>query len=434
MRKGLFLLVFYLLSVFLLFASCRSQKREDKLTIQVAFYSEFRNAALINAIAEKFQQRHPEIKVKIINFFGDYGGKLLTMIAAETPPDIMVFLPPLMIRLADKGLLLSLDRYMREDKEFQSFKKDLHLPSMEAGKHKGSQYAVPFWTNSLVLFYNKDLFDKEKIAYPDETWDLNKLLLTAKRLTKDTDGDGRIDQYGFFDYLYILETFGGLYTYIRRMGQKLFNEDMSECLIDKPETVQTIKWCFDFITRYRVTPSPFFGNEKLTEYEEAFLTGKVAMVVSGWWSMSRFVKINNFKWSVAPLPKGKIDFRPSAAMFLGAYSKTKHPDECWKFLKFLISEDGQKILCKNPLGIPVRNSIAHSPDFLNQYARPQENKIFLERLEGAEEYPYHFLGEMEWLGDANRRFQLVLLGKKSVEQACKEIAQEYALKYAKSER
>jgi len=91
MRKGLFLLVFYLLSVFLLFASCRSQKREDKLTIQVAFYSEFRNAALINAIAEKFQQRHPEIKVKIINFFGDYGGKLLTMIAAETPPDIMVF-------------------------------------------------------------------------------------------------------------------------------------------------------------------------------------------------------------------------------------------------------------------------------------------------------------------------------------------------------
>ena len=46
------------------------------------------------------------------------------------------------------------------------------------------------------MYYNKDMFDKYKLPYPDETWDWDKYLEVAKKLTLDTNGDGQIDQWG----------------------------------------------------------------------------------------------------------------------------------------------------------------------------------------------------------------------------------------------
>ena len=53
-------------------------------------------------------------------------------------------------------------------------------------------------STSIALYYNKDMFDAAGIPYPDDTWDWAKLVEVGKQLTKDTDGDGTTDQWGFY--------------------------------------------------------------------------------------------------------------------------------------------------------------------------------------------------------------------------------------------
>ena len=51
--------------------------------------------------------------------------------------------------------------------------------------------------SNVILYYNKDLFDKAGVAYPTNDWTWNDMLAAAKKLTLDTNKDGKIDQWGF---------------------------------------------------------------------------------------------------------------------------------------------------------------------------------------------------------------------------------------------
>lgn len=55
-------------------------------------------------------------------------------------------------------------------------------------------YWFPYQPDTRVFFYRKDLLKQAGLEAP-KTW--NELLSVAKALTKDTDNDGKIDQYGF---------------------------------------------------------------------------------------------------------------------------------------------------------------------------------------------------------------------------------------------
>lgn len=46
------------------------------------------------------------------------------------------------------------------------------------------------------MYYNKDLFDDAQIPYPDKDWTLDDYFDAIQKLTKDTDGDGVVDQWG----------------------------------------------------------------------------------------------------------------------------------------------------------------------------------------------------------------------------------------------
>ncbi len=59
-------------------------------------------------------------------------------------------------------------------------------------------YAFPYAWVTTVLYYNKDMFDKAQLAYPNDKWTWDDFLSAAKKLTLDTNGDGKTDQWGFW--------------------------------------------------------------------------------------------------------------------------------------------------------------------------------------------------------------------------------------------
>ena len=61
---------------------------------------------------------------------------------------------------------------------------------------EGHLYGVPKYQGTLVLYYNKDLFDEYAVSYPTAAWTHDDYLAAMKELTKDIDGDGRTDVWG----------------------------------------------------------------------------------------------------------------------------------------------------------------------------------------------------------------------------------------------
>ena len=55
---------------------------------------------------------------------------------------------------------------------------------------------MPKYQGTLVLYYNKDLFDTYEVPYPDDSWNHDDYLAAMKQLTRDTNDDGRTDIWG----------------------------------------------------------------------------------------------------------------------------------------------------------------------------------------------------------------------------------------------
>ena len=217
------------------------------------------------------------------------------MFAAGIPPDV-IFTAEKAAEFASRDTLLDLTPYIERDSEEIELS-DIYPQLLENCKYKEKYYGLPVNANSDVIFYNKNLFDKAGLKYPDETLTYRKLIEIAKELTKDTDGDGRIDQYGLFvswDYPWVL-------GHILKWGGELFNPELTKCLIDSPEAIEAIRYYSDIIKKYKVSPSPITltGQSDI----QLFMTGKIAMFNCGWYVCQFFKDIRGFSWDVAPVPK-----------------------------------------------------------------------------------------------------------------------------------
>ena len=96
---------------------------------------------------------------------------------------------------------------------------------MQAGADKGKQYALPLECVPQMMFINKTLLQKEHIRIPDNDWTWDEFYSLCEQLTRDTDGDGIIDQFGVYDY--------GWEEALVANGCSLFSEDGQHCLLNQ---------------------------------------------------------------------------------------------------------------------------------------------------------------------------------------------------------
>lgn len=143
--------------------------------------------------------------------------------------------------------------------------------------YKGHPYNVPYGLDAYVFYYRKDLLDAAGIKKVPETWD--ELLAAAQKLTKDTNGDGNIDQWGLatngipgqvfntYSFFNLVLTNGG--SVVDANGKPLFNS---------PAGVEALQFMVDLRNKYKVMPPDVitYDNNKINE---GFLSGKFAMLL-----------------------------------------------------------------------------------------------------------------------------------------------------------
>jgi multiple sugar transport system substrate-binding protein len=346
--------------------------------------------AVWQQIADEFHAANPNITVKMdVSEWDSYWTKLDTLFAGGTPPDVFAMDAPLFLDWQSRGVLLNLQPYIDATPGFLD---GFYEQTLSGYKLADGYYGLPRDFQTIVMYYNKDMFDAAGVEYPKEGWTWQDLREMAKKLTVDKNGDGKTDQYGYSCDLWDMELCWS--EAIWAYGGDVISSDYTQTLIGEPKAREAWKLFYDMTFVDKSMPDTVAAGEYGYDLLQA---GMVAMWPHGHWSMPAYKDVE-FQWDVAPMPTGPAGQATSvnSAGFVIA-KDSKHPDAAWEFVKFAVSQTGQTRLTELGLAIPVLKSVAESPVFLEQdvNGRTINQKIFLDSLEYAHLKPI-FKGYTEW--------------------------------------
>ncbi|MFW6146355.1 MAG: extracellular solute-binding protein [Planctomycetota bacterium] len=219
-------------------------------------------------------------------------------------------------------------------------------------------YCLPGNLNTDALYYNKALFDRAGLAYPDGTWTWEDVRRAAKRLTV-RDASGRIVQFGviFTDDLPTLFLTGGATVFA--------DEAKARTALDTGEAVRAVEFFHKLIWDDRVSPTP---AEAATEQgTDSFKNGHAAMIVGGRWYSALFKPIADLDYRVAPLPIGFDGRRISRMSFnkIGISARTRHPEVAYQLLLHLNSPEQVRNMINEGDSLPLRPDGPNSGPFVD---------------------------------------------------------------------
>ena len=176
------------------------------MTIRYSIWGDPQEITSQTAIADAFHAANPNITVDVdVSDWDAYWDKLQTGLAGGAAPDVFAMDGPLFPDYQSRDVLLDLKPYIDRDGYDLTQLADQGVADFTTAD--GGQFGLPRDLNTIVLYYNKAMFDAAGIPYPDDTWDWAKLTEVAKQLTKDDNGDGKVDQWGFYTETTDMENF-----------------------------------------------------------------------------------------------------------------------------------------------------------------------------------------------------------------------------------
>jgi len=408
-------LLFFPLFLFFIFG-CSKTENKDRVTIQYSLWGDPSEIKIAREIVNEFKKQNPKINVEILHIPGvSYHDKLMTMIAGNNAPDVMTICEVFYPGFAEKKVLVNVDELIEKDTVFKKeFLADVYKNILEHYKFNNILYGLPKGHNPFVIYYNKTLFDKDKVPYPKDDWTLDDFLKTCIALTKDTNNDKRIDQFGYI----IGGGFADIGLAIWPVGGEILNNQGTKCLLNTSESIQGLKWMVDLRLKYGVVPA--IAQLRDQSSDDLFKTGKLAMFSSGRWSIG-VLKNVKFKWDIVMLPHGKNNYTLNLGNIWCISNQTRHLEESWRFLKFLVSKFSQEAMCKGGNDIPVLKSVVNSNIFLNPEELPNNKQAFIKSIPNSKfmiMHPKYF----EISDTIQKTLEKTLMGQLDVKIAANEMA------------
>ena len=311
-----------------------------------------------------FEESHAGITIKVETAAWDnYFTRLQTLIAGGTAPDVFELNYENFVSYAAKGVLLDLNGLASAD---QDFDKSIFYPrALQAFSYKDQQFGLPETFSTVVLFYNKDLFDKAGAAYPAEDWTWSEALAAAQKITdKDADVWGLYSPVQFWEF----------YKKVAQGQGTFFSEDGSEVTLNSPANVETLKTMVDFINTHHVMPSD--AEMGGVSDGDLFTSGKLGMLVSGIWMFSAF-KDAPFTWDIQVEPGLKQQATHYFANAVSVSATSKHQEAAWEWVKFFTSSpEMANIRVSSGWELPTLNNPELLKDYLQQTSPANRAAVF----------------------------------------------------------
>ena len=207
---------------------------------------------------------------------------------------------------------------------------------VETGHYLGVQYAVPWYTNNVALFYNKKLFADAGVESPPATWD--ELVEKGKALTSGEQyglmlGGGGFGSFEFWPFAW-------------QNGATLISEDGTQAEFGSEAGLDAWRFYSDLYLTHKIVPEDVkSAGESWDQVFAPFIQERAAMVMAGDWAIFAINEGNpDLDLGVAPLPKGK-----EAATVIGGYNlgipvTSQNTDAAWAFIEWLTAKEQEGIL------------------------------------------------------------------------------------------
>ncbi|MFL2100690.1 ABC transporter substrate-binding protein [Desemzia sp. FAM 23991] len=312
----------------------------DKVSIEFwSFWGSGLRRDAIEEIIEDFNTSQDEIEVEYVyQPWGDIWTKSLASIAAGDPPDVIVQDINSVQQRAEAQQSTNLQDYINQEDDMES----LFYPHLwETVFYEDNAYALPFNTDTQVLFYNKDAFEEVGLdpETPPATWE--ELEEYARALDVQ-DGDSW-ERIGF----YPLWNVGADVWALNADNGVSWFDDEGNVTIDTPEKVEALEWILEW--------QDYYGADTINSYEAEFGSGVADPFISGLVGI-RAQNINyytnllenapeDFNFGVAPLPEheeGSGNWSWGGGFVLEIPYGAENPEASYEFMKYLTSTEVQE--------------------------------------------------------------------------------------------
>lgn len=283
----------------LLLLACADQ---PEATLRISSWADAMEQRIERRNLEAFELAHPGVRVvnDAISTQAEYREQVLTSIAAGAPPDVFLLDNIDVPNFAAREVLLDLGPFAAQvGLDTSAFEPAVRAIFTQDGK----LYAFPKGYSPMVVVYNRRLFREAGLTPPTGNWTWDEFLQAARALTRDTDGDGRVDQWGtVFDrrvFLWIPWLWSGGGDVLCADGRRA-----SGCL-DSPATERALGWYLDWVRRDSIVPRVMTLRRSLGDQFRLFNSGKVAMLTTGHFWLPRFrpyVRDGRLEIGFAPIP------------------------------------------------------------------------------------------------------------------------------------
>ena len=312
-------------------------------------------------IKDEFERKNPGIRINVQSVpWPGHQSKLMTSMITNTAPDIarvdVAFLP----RLVASNSVKELTQYGEINIE------DYIPAAINSNVFDGKVYGLPDQTTGVTLFYNKEHFKEAGIESPPKTW--AEFIKTAQKLTRDIDGDGKIDRFGFA----MNSSLWWSFPFFNTFGAKFISEDGKRCLLNSPAGYDALQLMVNLYHKYKVEAGAWRAGS--IDPDTGFLNDVYSMIFTGPWNVKRF-KEANLNFGIALIPAGPAGTSTNVGgTNMVVLRKARHPEIAFKFLKYLTSPEVQAGWSTNLSQIPVNVKSAQYIDF------SEEVEVFFQQM------------------------------------------------------
>ena len=208
-------------------------------------------------------------------------------------------------------------------------------------------YALPYDFGPYIMYYNKDLFDKYGVEYPDENTTWEEFKDKCKQLTQDGNyGTVFASSLDYYD------------PQVLSLGGEIINEK-GEFDITGDKTTAALQSLADLINVDKVAPKIADTANTVWNWEQ-FEGGNIGMMIDGPWGATNVTNYCDFNVGYSIIPKAEKQVTTINGSALAVTSESKHPKEAYQALEVLTSPEAQKLLAENGRALPSRDSVRES--------------------------------------------------------------------------
>ena len=351
------------------------------VTGDIVMYQLAGSATVMPPLCRKFEEAHPQAKVKDTYMpFGEYETKLRMLFAAGTPPDVFWFYYNNTIEFPKNNLVLELDDLIAADRFPINDFFEISRKMFTVG---GKLYGIPRESTSLALYWSKKAFEDAKLDPPNESWTTDTFLEAAKKLTVESK-DPTQRKFAFLAGTGAGQLWATL-PWVWLFGGDVVNDDRTAPRLMDEATIRGFQWVADLINVHKVAPAP--GMLQGMNVTELFLKGQIAMQLNGRWivptlrqAIEKSLPGTDFDVTFIPKgPAGRFTRISAAAYAIG--KKAQNIKGGWELIKFFSSKEVTEDLMVKGGVSPSIISVTKTDLFLEPGKSPAHMKVFADTMQ-----------------------------------------------------